>query len=95
MLKNNWGAEIKKLPEIKHRDRNIGTVDNPYFVMEDEIPELLGDREITRKINMYVRSKKWGLPFAGGWANQPAWIMEVFDALDDIEVLYGQRKANN
>lgn len=80
---------------MKHRDRNIGTVDHPYFVKEDEIPVLLNDREIIRKINMYIRSKKWGLPFGGGWMNQPAWIIEIFDTLDNIEAIHGQRTVNN
>lgn len=44
---------------------------------------------------MYVRSKKWGLPFTGGWMNQPAWIIEVFDVLDNVEAMYGQRTADN
>jgi hypothetical protein len=77
------------LPAIQNRDRNIGTVDKPYFVKENEILELLHDQDLTRKINMYIRSKKWGLPLGPGWMLQPAWIIEVFDILDNIEALYG------
>lgn len=90
----NWMDYLKKDPMLRHRERNIGSVENPYFIMEDTLPGLLNDGNVIQKINMYVISKKWGLPFAGGWMEQPAWIMEIFNVLDDVEVKYGKRTTN-
>ena len=90
----DWTSFIKN-NVLRHRERNIGSVENPYFIMEDKLPEILNDREVRKKINMYVISKKWGLPFAGGWMEQPAWIMEIFNTLDNIEIKHGQRTTNS
>lgn len=89
--KTDWQNYKPHSGIFRHKEKNIGTVEEPYFVFEDEIPELINNRENIKIINMYIRSKRWGLPFMGGWANQPAWIMDIFDSLDDIEAKYGQR----
>jgi len=98
LVKTGWITHIDTVvdnplpawaPVVKKRARNIGTVKDPYYVQDDEMKGLLNDQGITRKINLYIRSKKWGLPFPGGWMNQPAWIMEVFDILDNVEAAHG------
>jgi len=77
---------------FRHKEINIGlNNENMFYIWEDEISGMLNDRDNIKAINMYIRSKKWGLPFGGGWADQPAWIMDVFDWLEDAEVRYGKR----
>ena len=46
-------------------------------------------------INLYVRTKRWGLPFGGGWIEQPAWVMDIIDALEEIEIEYGKRTTGH
>lgn len=85
---------LKNKADFRHRERNIGTVQKPFFIWEDEIPSILHDREIINMINLYVRTKRWGLPFGGGWASQPFWVIEILDALEEAEIEYGKRTIN-
>jgi hypothetical protein len=32
---------------------------------------------------LWKTTRKHGLPFPGGWAEQPAWVMDILTALDD------------
>ena len=36
---------------------------------------------------MWVRTKRHGLPFSGGWAEQPAVIMDLIDLLDAEDIV--------
>jgi hypothetical protein len=61
---------------------NAGTFKNPVKVWRSEIPELFTHE-------FYVALALWrrwhlgmGFPFSGGWAEQPAWIVETIDAFE-------------
>ena len=95
MILKGWPEQVKKGIRISDREKNIGDTNNPYFVRVDKIPEYLQDRETVQYINMYIRTKRWGLPFDGGWADQPVWIMDILDILEEMDIKYGQRTTNN
>ena len=93
MILDKWPEQIKKGINLVHKERNINTVQDPFFVWEDKIPEYLRDKETISYINMYARTKRWGLPFGGGWANNPKWIIDILDILSEMEIKYGKRKT--
>jgi hypothetical protein len=45
------------------------------------IPELFDDRFYSALV-LFNRFRVFGLPFAGGWAEQPAQVVDVLEALD-------------
>ena len=53
------------------------------------------DHDIVNAINLYARTKRWGLPFSGGWAEQPLWMLQVLDTLEQIEIDYGERTISS
>jgi hypothetical protein len=61
----------------------------------DDIEGYLKDYDIVNAINLYARTKRWGLPFAGGWAEQPYWMLQVLDTLEQIEIEYGERTTGS
>lgn len=49
-------------------------------------------------LSIYNRFKRFGMPFTGGWAEQPEYlvrIMEVFDALVEQHEQLSIKKAKN
>jgi hypothetical protein len=91
LVKSGWVKEIQAGYGNEHREVNIGTEQHPRFVWTDEIERYLKDGEIINAINLYVRTKRWGLPFNGGWAEQPYWMLQTIDALEQVEIEHGQR----
>lgn len=45
------------------------------------IPELFDDRFYSA-LMLHNKFRTFGLPFAGGWADQPAQVIDVLDALE-------------
>ena len=87
---------IKENPDLVKRSRNIGTVEKPFFIDDErEIPVILNDSENIKLLNLYLNTQRWGLPSGRGWANEPAWVMEILNAFMDIELEYGQGTTNN
>ena len=56
------------------------------LVHKDEIRKRLSDIDSLGAVNLYARTKRWGLPFSGGWAEQPAWVLHILDTLEQIEI---------
>ena len=63
--------------------------------MSDDKQELLGGVNVTRNkissyftpefvglLNAWSNIKRWGMPFAGGWAEQPCRLMDVMTAFE-------------
>lgn len=49
----------------------------------DKCPENYMTVEADRLMDMWAKFKTgYGLPFSGGWAEQPAILIDVFEALD-------------
>lgn len=46
-----------------------------------KIPEYFSAENV-EAINLYTRYKLFGFPFAGGWAEQPARVMDVIETLE-------------
>lgn len=42
---------------------------------------MLKERNIITLLNFYSDYKLMGLPFAGGWAEQPFWVVDTIRAL--------------
>ena len=95
LVKSGWVEEIKKGYGNEHREINIGTTEYPHYVWTDEIEAHLKDADVINAINLYIRTKRWGLPFSGGWAEQPYWMLQTIDILEQIEGEYGQRNTHS
>lgn len=54
---------------------------------------LLEDRELINLINMYYNTKNMGLPFTGGWAEQPFWVVHVMNILTNEDNRLQLKKA--
>lgn len=52
----------------------------PYGKIERRrIPELFNEWYWSC-IGLYAKYKTFGLPFAGGWADQPAYVLDIIEA---------------
>lgn len=49
-----------------------------YMVKRDEIPSYFEEENI-RRIEFYYRYKAFGWPYAGGWAEQPAGLVDIIE----------------
>ena len=52
-----------------------------HEVRRDWIPLYLDDYAISC-VNIWSRWKKFGNPFDGGWAQQPAYLIDIIDVID-------------
>lgn len=95
LVKSGWVEQIQQGYGVDHREVNIGTSEHPCYIYTDEIEGYLKDGDVINAINLYVRTKRWGLPFSGGWAEQPHWMLQIIDILEQIEIEYGQRNTNS
>jgi len=50
-------------------------------VLKSEIPEYV-DEQFWSCANVWSRYKQFGLPFTGGWAEQPAHIIDAIEAVE-------------
>ena len=77
---------MSKAPEDE--EQNIGTLEYPLYIKKSELKKILEDSEMVWALNLWVRTKRWGLPYAGGWAEQPAWVMDILDAIEEADIIY-------
>lgn len=63
-----------------------------YAVERARIPEYLkGD--YSQHIEWWLKWKKFGFPYAGGWAEQPAIYMDVIETLEgEVDKLAAERE---
>lgn len=52
---------------------------NPVF--HSQIPDYV-DGELYSAVNLWNRWKSFGLPFGGGWAEQPAHVVDAIEAVE-------------
>jgi hypothetical protein len=52
-----------------------------HIVRRDEIPSYFTEENV-RRIEFYYRYKAFGWPYAGGWAEQPAGLMDIVELLE-------------
>lgn len=45
-------------------------------------PQKLITGDVSWKVELWGKYKRFGFPYAGGWAEQPARLLDVIDALD-------------
>ena len=92
-MADNWGKRIADgwTSALDH-DQNIGTVAAPVYVRSQSIKDLVHDRYIIEVVELWTRTKRWGLPFGGGWASQPAWCLDILELMDEADVKYGKRE---
>jgi hypothetical protein len=57
------------------------------------IPELFDDRFYSALV-LFNRFRVFGLPFAGGWAEQPAQVVDVLDALESASRAVENERAD-
>jgi hypothetical protein len=50
-------------------------------VRRDEIPSYFTEENVKR-IEFYYRYKAFGWPYAGGWAEQPAGLVDIVELLE-------------
>jgi len=74
---------------------NVGTIKEPFFVSPDEATEAIKDYEIINFFNIWTNTKRWGLPFTGGWAQQPGWVIEVLNIIETEWLKHGERKIRD
>lgn len=67
--------------KVTPRDRGREMVLHDYVVRRDEIPSYFNE-ENTRRIEFYYRYKAFGWPYAGGWAEQPAHLVDIVELLE-------------
>lgn len=60
-------------------------------IKRKDIPGLFPP-EVRQVIGYYWTAKKYGLPYSGGWAEQPAIIMDIITALDNEDAIIREFK---
>ena len=63
------------------RDHGRDMVLHDYVIRRDEIPFYFNE-ENTLRIEFYYRYKAFGWPYAGGWAEQPAGLVDIVELLE-------------
>jgi hypothetical protein len=53
-----------------------------YEICRRDIPKYLTPR-LRSRVHIWENYRRFGLPFAGGWAEQPAVVMDVIELLED------------
>jgi hypothetical protein len=43
-------------------------------------------------VSLYNRYKRFGMPFTGGWAEQPEYLIDVIDLFDSTIAAHGEYK---
>lgn len=61
----------------------IGAGSNAFTVERREIPPLFTD-SFWKAVQIWQRWRKLGMPFSGGWAEQPTHIVEIIDMLESM-----------
>ena len=63
------------------RDKGRVMILGKEKVIRERIPEYLSN-ESRAKVRFYFQWKAFGWPFSGGWAEQPAYLVDVVSFLD-------------
>ena len=58
------------------------------WIKASEIPAILKNEAGLEAIQFFLRFKRYGLPFSGGWAEQPERLIEIIDILDPVDSIY-------
>jgi hypothetical protein len=61
----------------------------------DGCPQVLLTSEIWDRIEAWMRWKRFGPPFAGGWAEWPARLVDVLDAIETENELMAKAAREN
>lgn len=65
------------------------------WIVKNTFPDYWTD-EFFAYIELYSRYKKYGLPFRCGWAEHPAWIIDVLDTIGVVtEEWRNKQNANH
>lgn len=81
------GYDSSYSPPSYNAEREI-LVDGDLEIKKKEISELFSRENIqyfNSAMDLYNRTKRWGLPFSGGWAETPQYIIDALDAVQDCE----------
>jgi len=63
-----------------------------HEVRLDDIPSLLSEEGLAYEaISFYLRWRMMGWPYQGGWAEQPARLVDIVELLDPLDRLYHPR----
>lgn len=64
------------------------------IIRREDVPEIFTP-EVKQMISYYYYTKRYGLPYSGGWAEQPCIVMDIINTLDNEDVIirgnYGER----
>jgi hypothetical protein len=66
------------------RDRDIYIHAFGIPILRRDIPGYFTE-DYYNALKMYNRFKRFGLPFGGGWAEQPEWYIELVEAFMEVE----------
>lgn len=80
--KSGWqSAEWEKFsPGESDRERYM--VRGGYDICRYDIPAILND-PVVYYLKLWKQYKRYGWPYAGGWAEQPAVYVDIIDAIED------------
>ena len=91
----------KSLPdEFSELIKGPGLDPQGEWVLKNTFPDYWTN-ELFTYIELWSRYKKYGLPLSIGWAEHPAWIIDVLDTIDTVvqnrreEINADDRRANN
>lgn len=65
------------------REERITDLFGGIIVKRNLIPDLLDDF-FYDCVGLYIKFKRYGLPFIGGWANQPAVVIDILDMFEYV-----------
>jgi len=57
-----------------------------YAINRKDIPMIMGDIDNQLAFNMWANTKRWGMPSGKGWAYEPAWVLDILNTLEDLDL---------
>ena len=87
-MRKDWTERAARHPE---RSRVYGEGDAAVSIKQKDIPAII-DSELPA-LEFYFRYKIMGLPFSGGWAEQPALVIDIIETLEVLENTLQQQQA--
>lgn len=85
MICEGYNAQYKR--KYGFCDRTL-ELKNKDLVELDSIAEILNDEFAASSFLFYQKWKRQGYPYAGGWAEIPAKLVEIIDLLEPLDQLY-------
>ena len=91
MLRDGSADRRQQLIDLANREPDRARVIGNSVVTQREIADLLsgGMEELWPCFDLYRQFKLFGLPFAGGWAEQPAVFIDALETLLQEEQALG------